>query len=227
LDALAAKLQTQSRSARTATANHAQRLVNKFVKLENKNFKPIVALARTVTGDPVFSSLFQLEAGVHQDLLTVKTQVLPQFRLLIGATFSENTPQSEQSVSGVHDSHAPGQSNALDARGPERDDENPSEADAVIVSLVPFLVAMDLALYFIADPPEANLSCSFVESHSLGLYNNLLNVMRLIYNTLEPILTSDVAQQFVNAFNATVAIYNTAVMETNEILDSGSIETHP
>jgi hypothetical protein len=51
--------------------------------------------------------------------------------------------------------------------------------------------------------------------------------MRIIYNTLDPILTNDVAQQFVNAFNDTVATYNTAVMRTNEILGSGSIETHP
>ncbi len=225
LDGLATKLQKQSRSARTATANHAQTLVKKFVKLENKNYKPIVALARTVTGDPVFSALFQLEASTHQDLLTVKTQVLPQFRLLIGATFSANATQSRLNVSAAAtDFHAGGQANALDAGGPERDIDS-GEADSVMENLVILMDALSSPLQALSNAP--NTSCAFVASHSLRPYSTLLDVMLVFYDALQPLLSSDEQEEFVAVYNQVVTVFNAAVTRTNQILASSSIHTHP
>jgi hypothetical protein len=222
LDGLAARLQTQSRSARQGTANHAQSLVKKFVKLENKAYKKIVALAPTVTGDPVFSALLQMEQSTHQDLLTVKTQVLPQFRLLIGATFATKPTSAELSLSdSATASHVRGHANAVEARGHELAASD--EADIVMASFIFLLDSMVEPLNDIAKAP--NTSCGFVGSHSLPVFNGLLDVIQVFYETLSPFLSSDVADTFVNEFNGVVNQYNAAVTRTNAILASSRIHT--
>jgi hypothetical protein len=66
LDTLSARLQHQTHSARQATVNHVQTIVQQFVKQENKRYKQVQAIAATVSGSAMFTAVAQFEQGIHQ-----------------------------------------------------------------------------------------------------------------------------------------------------------------
>ena len=209
---------------RKPTASHAQTLVKQFLKLENKRYKPIVALAPTVAGDTAASALVQFEQSLHQDVLTVKTQVLPQFRLLVGATFVAGGPKSRMRFA----SPAATSSNSGPGRLPSAvrlaDQSNADEVAGVLFSFQLLLTALEGPLENIASAP--NTSCAWVASHSLSAYSHLLDVIQVFDEVLGPFVDAELQDSYVAEYNRVVGLYNAAVTHTNQILASNQIITH-
>jgi hypothetical protein len=224
LDALAAKLQNESRSARQADANHAQSLVKRFFKQENKRYKQVVALAATVSGSPVFTPVFQLDQSIHQNLLVFKAQIVPTFRLLVGATFSPaktSSPAIAQDTANM--SRAAGHVQSAKLR--PADDTESSEAERLLAGLAVSLEALSGdTLKNIANAP--NTSCAFTASRALHFVNALLDVIQGVYEALAPLTSTGFQDEFVATFNDVVMQYNAAVVHNNAILATHTVTTH-
>jgi hypothetical protein len=223
LDSLAARLQHQKTSAQRTTASKAQNLVKKFIKLENKRYKPLIALEPSVSGTTAGTALLQFEQGLHQSVLMVKTQVLPQFRLLVGATFASAGPKSRVNLDAIASAKGAGQGAHTDAARPADENGTP-EVNAVLFNLQILLTALISPLNNIAGAPDD--SCAFTAAHSLAIFSHLLDLAQVFYEVLSPLASEDVANAFVGTYNLVVGAYNNAVTATNKILASGSIHTH-
>jgi hypothetical protein len=223
LDSLATRLQHQTTSARRGTASHAQKLVQKFVKLENKRYKPIIALGPTVAGDTAAAALVQFEQNLHQTVLTVKTQVLPQFRLLVNATFVSGAPQSRLTKAAAASSSST-TGPAAHTSAVHLADQSKDEAQGVMFSFTLLLYALIAPLNNVASAPDT--SCAWVASHSLNAYAHLLDVIEVFYHALSSSLSEETDNTFVGIYNKVVGAYNAAVTRTNAILASNQIITH-
>ena len=227
LDALATKMQFQSRKGRTADANHAQSLVKKFLKQENKRYKPIVMLAPTVQNSAVFSAALQLEQGVHQAMLTVKQAVVPAFRLMINATFTATgaspTLFSRGNAPDLAISAGPARTAKSVEALPAATTPDPDAEDALI-ALGALFGGMYSALQNIAGLTDA---CgAYTASSHLKLYNRMLDVIQLFYISLQDSISQSLSDRFVMNFNNVVTAYNEAVVKVNFLRDSTQIHTH-
>jgi hypothetical protein len=229
LDTLSARLQHQTHSARQATVNHVQTIVQQFVKQENKRYKQVQAIAATVSGSAMFTAVAQFEQGIHLKLLTVKSQVVPAFRQLVNATFTPVSPASRPggsdvaalSRSVVNDSSA--ESVTVD-RAVEQDASDDNPADELLGNVVPMLGAMGLALLDIANAPDT--SCAFTAARSLRVYNGLLNAFQALFNVLAPFASDPAVNAFVNDYNNVVMVYNAAIKQTSRLISEVMITNH-
>ena len=224
LDALAARLQHQKTSARKATAAHAQTLVKKFLKLENKRYKPIVALAPTVAGDAAASALVQFEQSLHQTVTTVKSQVLPQFRLLVGATFVAGGAKTRASLGAPASTPSTGGPVGHASAVRLADGLGTSAADSILLNFEILLGGLGGPLDNIKNAPDT--SCASVASAQLKSFAHLLDVVEVFFEVLAPLASSDAVNAFVAGYNALIGDYNAAVTRNNQILASNQIITH-
>src|SRR5262249_3577284 len=150
----------------------------------------------------------QLEQSVHQDLLSVKSKLLPQFRKLVHATFAStaasatrlqfpNPGFSSRPYAGTHDiTSARPADVSPDARG-------------LLNTVGILLLALQAPLDNIASAPDT--SCAFTASKSLAVYSRLLDIANLVITVFLDDLDSEVQESFVDLYNSIVGKYNNAV----------------
>ena len=228
LGALATKMQHQSHAGRQADANHAQSLVQKFVKQENKRFKQVLALAPTVSGSQVFSDVVQLDQEIHQDVLTIKSQMVHTFRQLVTATVT--TVPTASSSSRVNPPETAISNRAARSResseGLPADAPALNEADAVLVALGTILVDMSGPLQNLPTGPIPDACGGLVTALSLLKYSQMLDTILALGQDLGVFATAQGEGIFLFAYNNAVTEFNAALQRTRQLNAANHVETH-
>jgi hypothetical protein len=227
LDGLAVQIQKESRAAQQKTAKTAQTLINQFVAGENQRYQQVLTLAKTVPSSQDFTALLQLEKGVHNDLINVKSLVGATFTLLVGATYTTKKPSSRVAVPDtMTTSSAVPKVQSAKAHPFDGSQSDPT-ADGFISALGLLLRQTGGPLTNIMNSVKDD-SSAFTAAKSLLTYKALLAACDVFYETLEPELTNYYgATAFIDTYNAVVKLFNAAVDKTNAFLSTCTVHTHP
>jgi hypothetical protein len=215
LDALAAKMQKESRAAQKATAKTAQTMINQFVAGEVARYQQVVSLAKTVPSSQAFTAILQLEQGVHKDLVGVKSTLGPTFKLMVGATYS-TTKTSSRILAPTTLSSSRAVSQAESAKAHADDGTDTVDADGVMLILIDGMNSIRNDLFDVNHGTDS--SAKFAISKSLGAYKFFLNICLVFYNLLEPLLSANSESLFNDVFNGFVKEYNSVVAATNGVV---------
>jgi hypothetical protein len=215
LDPLAAQLQKQPRSAQQKTVKTALTLISQFVTGENQRYRQILAIEKTVPTSSDFSALVQLERGVHKDLLSVQSVVGPEFKLLVGATYTTKKPTKNAAVVDAPDASKVGPLVQTATAHPADSSGTELDPDQLLLGLRKLLTSATAPLLSIANLQDD--SGAIEAAKSLSAFNALLDVCLVFYQTL-PGLSYEAKNDFVARYNEVAAQYDRAAKHIGSIL---------
>jgi hypothetical protein len=224
LDALSTQMQKQPRSAQQKTAKSAQALISQFVTGENQRYQQILTIAKTVPSSSDFSALVQLEQGIHKDLLSVQSVVGPEFKLLVGATYTTKKPTKNAVVVDALGASKAGPLVQMPTAQPTDSTGTEPDPDQLLLGLRKLLTSATAPLLSIANLQDD--SGAIEAAKSLSAFNALLDLCLVFYQTL-PGTSYEAKNDFVARYNEVAAQYDRAAKHLGSILATCIVHTHP
>jgi hypothetical protein len=173
----------------------------------------------------VFSDALQLYQGINKDVRTIKSQIVPTFRLLVGATFVSTSASSSAKPLAAATSYraaVPRESSEL----LRADDTEPNEADVALELLAVVVDRLSESLQEVPPPDQADTCSGFAAFKLLFVYGTLLNVFVAFAQDLSVFSTQAGANTFIASYNNAVDAFNAAIARSNALAANGRIIVH-